>query len=175
MELLELRDRTLELFQTDIEHLGDSLMECIRANATERYDAFAELVGDLSTDWMQMIFQYYHADRKEKKQDYTPASLAQLMGMLAGDSDRIVDMCAGSGALIIQKWAQNQDTVFTAIEYDGSVIPFLLFNMVLRNIRCRVYHADALTDDDPVGVWDVMKGERYGNLVDLKSTLQPAP
>jgi type I restriction enzyme M protein len=26
-------------------------------------------------DWMQKIYQYYLADRQEKKQDYTPASI----------------------------------------------------------------------------------------------------
>ena len=120
---------------------------------------------------MQKIYQYYLADRKEKKQDYTPQSLARLMGALTGNADRIVDMCAGSGALIIQKWNQNHDIKFTALEIDENVIPFLLFNMTLRNIRCRVFQMNALTGDDAVRAWDILKGERFGNITDFKPTV----
>lgn len=84
------------------------------------------------------------------------------MGMLAGDGEIITDMCAGSGALIIQKWNQNHDLEFKAIEIDGNVIPFLLFNMVLRNIRCDVYQMDALTDEEPTNEWTIRKGEMFG-------------
>lgn len=121
--------------------------------------------GNLRTDWMQKIYQYYLADRKEKKQDYTPSSLAQFMGLLAGNSESVTDMCAGSGALIIQKWNQNCNTEFIAIEIDENVIPFLLFNMVLRNIRCDVFLMDALTDEEPKKKWTITRGEKYGCIV----------
>ena len=127
--------------------------------------------GDLSQDWLQQIYQYYLSDRKEKKQDYTPACLAQLMGMLVGDSETVTDLCAGSGALIIQKWMQKPDTVFTAIELDETVIPFLLFNLVLRNIQCDVLRMDALTDEKPKQKWSVRKGERFGKIIDFKPAL----
>ena len=122
----------------------------------------------MSIDWMQKIYQYYLADRKDKKQDYTPVSLARFMGLLAGDSERIIDMCAGSGALIIQKWNQDHNIRFTALEIDENVIPFLLFNMVLRNIQCRVFQMDALTGEDAVRAWDVVKGEEFGYITDFK-------
>jgi hypothetical protein len=51
---------------------------------------------------------------------------------------------------------------FKAIEIDGNVIPFLLFNMVLRNIRCDVYQMDALTDEEPTNEWTIRKGEMFG-------------
>lgn len=173
MELKELTDRTFELFGVDDpDNLGSALLKNI--SSTDKLKAFCDLVdGDLSIDWMQMIYQYYLADRKEKKQDYTPKSLARFMGMLAGDGEIITDMCAGSGALIIQKWNQNHDLEFKAIEIDGNVIPFLLFNMVLRNIKCKVYHMDALTDDEPIGAWDIVKGEEFGYIVNIKSAVQP--
>ena len=162
MELKELTDRTFEMFGVDNpDNLGSALMESV--SNTEKLKAFCDLVdGDLSVDWMQMIYQYHLADRKEKKQDYTPKSLARFMGMLAGDDETTVDMCAGSGALIIQKWNQNHDLEFKAIEIDGNVIPFLLFNMVLRNIRCDVYQMDALTDEEPTKMWTVEKREVFG-------------
>ena len=162
MELKELTDRTFELFGIDsADKLGSALLDNI--SNTDKLKAFCDLVdGDLSIDWMQMIYQYYLADRKEKKQDYTPKSLARFMGMLAGDDETTVDMCAGSGALIIQKWNQNHDTKFKAIEIDSTVIPFLLFNMVLRNIRCDVYQMDVLTDEEPTNEWTIRKGEMFG-------------
>lgn len=162
MELKKLTDRTFELFGVDSpDNLGSALLENI--NNIDKLKAFCDLVdGDLSIDWMQMIYQYYLADRKEKKQDYTPKSLAKFMGMLAGDVEIITDMCAGSGALIIQKWNQNHDLEFKAIEIDGNVIPFLLFNMVLRNIRCDVCQMDVLEDEEPTKIWTVKKGEVFG-------------
>lgn len=171
MELKELTDRTLELFGvTAPDQLGPALLTACRDH--DKLRAFRDLVGgDLTTDWMQKIYQYYLADRQEKKQDYTPASLAQFMGLLAGDSEEIVDMCAGSGALIIQKWQQNHDIRFTALEIDENVIPFLLFNMVLRNITCRVYQMDALSGEEPVRAWKITKGEEFGNIADIEPAL----
>lgn len=171
MELKELADRTFELFGVDNpDNLGAALLENI--GNIYKLKAFCGLVDDdLSIDWMQMIYQYYLADRKEKKQDYTPKSIARFMGMLAGNGDAITDMCAGSGALIIQKWNQNHDTTFTAIEIDENVIPFLLFNMVIRNIQCNILQMDALTDEEPIRAWIITKGEQFGNVIDRKSTV----
>lgn len=168
MELKELTDRMLELFGvTSPEQLGPALLKA--CDDVHRLRTFCDLVGgDLSIDWLQKIYQYYLADRKEKKQDYTPASLARFMGLLTGDSTRVVDMCAGSGALIIQKWDQNHDIGFTALEIDENVIPFLLFNMCVRNIRCRVLQMDALNGEDAVMAWEVVKGEEFGYITDFK-------
>ena len=67
MELKELTDRTFELFGVDDpDDLGSALLKNI--SSTDKLKAFCDLVdGDLSIDWMQMIYQYYLADRKEKK------------------------------------------------------------------------------------------------------------
>lgn len=171
MELKQLTERTLELFGVrNVDDLKIAVLDSI--NKPEILNAFCELVGgDLSKDWMQMIFQYYLADRKEKKQDYTPLSIAQFMGRLAGGAEKIVDICAGSGALIIQKWNYNNDISFTAVEVDENVIPFLLFNMVIRNIRCDVLQMDVLIDEEPKKVWKITKGVKFGNIVNCKSAV----
>ena len=169
MELKELSEKTLALFEaTDMDNLGDRLK--IACSNREKLSAFRDMVGgDLTVDWLQMIYQYYQADRKEKKQDYTPKSLAQFMGMLTDGSDRIIDLCAGSGALIIQKWAMDPDIRFTAIEIDRNVFPYLLFNMVLRNIRCRIYRMDALGDfSEYEEACEVTKGEEFGIITYIK-------
>lgn len=171
MELKELTEKTLKLFGVqDPEQLGPALLEA--CGNPEKLRAFRDLVGgDLSIDWLQKIWQYYLADRKDKKQDYTPASIAEFMGMLAGSADRIVDMCAGSGALIIQKWKQDPNIRFTAIELDENVIPFLIFNMVLRNISCQVLRMDALSGEGPDKTWNILKGEEFAYISDIKPTL----
>lgn len=167
MELKELTEKTCELFGIESpEQLKDALLNA--CNDSNLLSAFVDLVdGDLSQDWLQKIYQYYLSDRKEKKQDYTPACLASFMGKLAGDAEEITDLCAGSGALIIQKWMQNPDTRFEAIEIDDNVIPFLIFNMVIRNISCRVIKMNALCDDKGEKVWRIQKGERFGKIIDF--------
>lgn len=172
MELLELKDAVLGIFGTDIDHLGDALMDAVKNNKTELYDKFCELVDDdLSEDYLQKIFQYYHADREEKKQDYTPKSIASFMGMLIGESDVVTDMCAGSGALTIQRWNDNHNQKFYLFELDEKVMPFLLFNLAVRNIDANVCRADVLTDTQ-YEQWRISKGEKYGRLTYFKSTVQ---
>lgn len=175
MELKELTERTMSLFcVTDISQLGEALLNA--CSDKDKLRAFRDLVSnDLTVDWLQKIYQYYLADRAEKKQDYTPHSIATLTGMLAGDSDKIIDLCAGSGALIIKKYACNPDIHFTAVEIDEKVIPFLLFNMVIRNIRCRVFQMNALAGEEPEKAWDIKKGEEFGNLISIESAIQYSP
>lgn len=162
MELKELCDKTMELFEiSDLAELGNVLMNCVKGNDVKKYADFQNLVEDLSVDWLQMIFQYYFADRKDKMQDYTPKTLADFVGRLAGNSDIMIDMCAGSGALTIQKWSRNPNLKFYLYEFDENVIPFLLFNMALRNIKCTVCQADVL-QKEIFQTYKIEKGEKYG-------------
>lgn len=169
MELKELTDKMIDLLGIkNINEMSERLFEVVTQNDNEIYDKFCKLVeNDLTVDWLQMIYQYYQADRKEKKQDYTPKSLAKLMGMLIGeDSEIIIDLCAGSGALTIQRWNMKQDQHFELHEFDERVIPFLLFNMAVRNITCKVYHADVL-QNELYHMYSVKKGDRYGNVKEV--------
>ena len=94
-------------------------------------------------------------------QDYTPKSLADFMGLLLGKSETVVDLCAGSGALTIQKWSRDKQSKFILYELDERVIPFLLFNMAIRNIECIVYHSDVLRQEI-FCEYQIKKGEEYG-------------
>lgn len=116
MELKQLTENVLNYLEVEnINEMSKKIFDSVIKNDYDFYDNFLRLfkimsedlvqVSEvLSEDFMQKIFQYYLADRKEKMQDYTPKSLADFMGLLAGDSDTVIDMCAGSGALTIQKW-----------------------------------------------------------------------
>lgn len=163
MELKEITEKMLELLNVkSTEELSDRLFEVVKNNDMTIYEKFCEIVeNDLSLDWMQMIFQYYQADRREKMQDYTPKSLAVFMGKLAGKADKITDLCAGSGALTIQKWSMDQDQRFILYEMDYKVIPFLLFNMAVRNIECVIYHSDVL-QQQVFHTYRIRKSEKFG-------------
>jgi hypothetical protein len=170
IELKELTKKTLEIFDCQsVEDLSKALMESLEDE--NKLQAFSEIVGnDLTKDWLQMIFQYYQADRKDKKQDYTPKCLAQFLSRLIGESSETIDMCAGSGALTIQRWIENPDTVFQCYEIDETVIPYLLFNLVIRNISATVNQCDIL-QDETYNVWKITKGEKYGKITCIKSTI----
>lgn len=124
--------------------------------------AYCDLVGNnLATDELQKIFQYYYADRKEKMQDCTPASLAKLCARATATEGEIVyDLCAGSGALTIQKWVQDQNKSFVCEELDERVIPLLLFNMAVRNMDGWVVNRNALTQE-MISTYRLKKGERF--------------
>ena len=167
MELSEICRKTLENFKVDsVKDLSEVLFTVCKENDIEKIKGFADIVQDLSIDWLQKIFQYYEADRKDKKQDFTPKSLAELVGLLVGDDTEIVDMCAGSGALTIQKWNQNKNSTFKRFELDEKVIPYLAFNMILRNIECEIYHADVLSNEI-FHVYKIEKSESFGRLKEL--------
>ena len=100
-------------------------------------------------------------------QDYTPKSLALFMGKLAGEADKITDLCAGSGALTIQKWDMNHEQRFDLHEFDENVIPFLLFNMAVRNIECTVYHSDVL-QQEVYHTYKITKGKYFGKFEEVQ-------
>ena len=80
IELKQLCSDTMRIFGVDdILQLRNTIKDCVLTNDTEKYAEFSKLVEDLSVDWLQMIFQYWYADRKEKMQDYTPATLAKTV------------------------------------------------------------------------------------------------
>ena len=164
MELGTLCSSVKQLFNiSSIDELGKNLLENLSNN--EVLDSFCKMVdNDLSKDWLQMIFQYYEADRVEKKQDYTPKSLARLIARIAKGQNEITDMCAGSGALTIQCWNENPNAKFTLYELDEAVIPYLLFNLVIRNIDATVYRSNILTKEI-FETYRIEKSDKFGKVV----------
>ena len=135
----------------------------------EVLDQYVKLINeDLETDELQKIFQYYHADRKEKKQDFTPKSIGRLCASITKtDGDVVYDLCAGSGSLTIQKWVQNRHKTFICEELDQNVIPILLFNMSVRNMTGYVINRNALTLDY-IKCYGVKSGERFSDIKEVE-------
>lgn len=161
MELTELVNGCLSIFEVnDVDGLHDALFKCVTTNDIHKYSRFKALVKDLSVDWLQKIFEYYQADRKEKMQDYTPKSLAKLIAKLSKHND-VIDLCCGSGALTIQKWNEDSTSTFLLKEFDNNVLPYLMFNMGVRNIQCQIQHCDVLSGE-VFKTYTINKGEEFG-------------
>lgn len=63
----------------DGEMLDSVRRDLLSADKDNILSAYVDTVnGDLETDNLQKIFQYYYADRGMKCQDYTPKSIARL-------------------------------------------------------------------------------------------------
>ena len=145
-----------------VEDMPQALMAACESNDEAMFAAFADSVPDLERDWLQMVFQYYLADRKGKMQDYSPASLGDLVSSLARGSS-IMDMCAGSGALTIRCWLGDRTRRFVCVEYDERALSMLLFNLAARNIEAVVVHGDVLTQET-FATWTLTRGERFSRV-----------
>lgn len=123
MELKELTEKFKAIFG-ELENFN---LELLTESNCSKY---LELINnDLETDYLQKIWQFFMADRENKKQDFTPKSLGKLISELTKSTveEWVYDMCSGSGALTIQKWCSNKNLKFVCEELDENLIPFLLF------------------------------------------------
>lgn len=141
----------------------DRLMAVLR-NKDEREAMFREFleafVGDVTYDWFTDYFQDEHADRKTKKQDFTPRSIGGLLAALTGDTTQgdgnFYEGAAGTGGLAIARW--NADRYqhspfdyrpswyfYVLEELSDRAIPFLLFNVMIRGMNAVVVHCDVLS------------------------------
>ena len=175
MELKELYEKTLKLLNVeDAEEIPNALYSAVMTHNYTIHKGFNELTRDLSRDYLQAIFQYYLADRKEKKQDYTPPSQGRLLARITtvGSENVCLDLCAGSGSLTIQKWFTNPKLKFICKELDSNVIPLLLFNLSIRNIEGEVVQENLITEE-VLNVYKLKKGEEF-SIVEkaAKQTLQ---
>ena len=121
--------------------------------------------GDVSFDWFREYYEEEQAERKSKKQDFTPQELTELLNRLGGNANRSYDVCCGTGGITITKW--NMDRLkHSPFEYRPSqylyfcddlsdkTIPFLLFNLAVRGANAIVRQVDVLTLNCK-GVWFV--------------------
>lgn len=162
-ELTEIFDEVKKIFDCDnIENLRAKIKEVSLNNNYIFFEKFLKIQDNLEEDYLQKIFQYYMADRKEKKQDYTPKSLAKMISKLIDDST-ILDLCAGSGSLTIQSWANNKTAKHICFEIDENVIPFLMFNIMLRNIEGYIVQGDVLKNEI-YAIYKFEKGEKFSKV-----------
>lgn len=160
MELLEFKHKMFDLCGvSEISEIRDVLFNAVLSQDIAIFEGYSNIIDD-TKDWLQALWQYYEADRTEKKQDYTPKSLCRLVSELAGDCNSVYDCCGGSGALTVEM-LKNRDieNVFVE-ELDERVIPFLLFNLCLRNASGYVINGDVLSREQ-FKCYKLTKGEKY--------------
>lgn len=147
MELLEFKGRILELCNSkEVQEIGDVLMSVVLNHDINFFEKYESIVDD-TKDWLQALWQYYEADRTEKKQDYTPKSLCKLVASLAGKADTVYDCCGGSGALTKAFIDMHGTKNVLVEELDERVIPFLLFNLCLHNVSGYVVNGNVLSKE----------------------------
>ena len=115
---------------------------------------------DLGYEWFNKYFEDEHADRKNKKQDFTPTSVSKLMSEMQSKQLQrgvIYDPAAGTGSTIISHWYkesrkykfpwdyQPDNYLYLCEELSDKTIPFLLFNLMIRGMNALVIHGNTLT------------------------------
>ena len=151
MELKELTKKILGVFRIDShQEFTKRIMQILESQEChDVFKAYFALCPDLSVDELQRVYQFYCADRNEKKQDYTPVALSRIVASLTDSYTvrTVYDCCAGSGSLTIQQWLLHPDAHFICEELDGNVIPLLLFNLAIRNMNATVIQKNILTGE----------------------------
>ena len=102
---------------------------------------FMQFEFDMRNDCLRDYFQMNNANRSNLKQDYTPDCLCQLISQLAPKTERVIDICSGTGALTI---GFNRDIQYQCEELSSMSIPILLFNLALRGINATVLQKNVL-------------------------------
>lgn len=154
LELGSLKKLLLDHFKcSDIKVFFEKLAYAYKNNDRQFYIDLKNLVGNIDQDWLQKIYQYYGADRKNLKQDYTPKTLAQLTAKLAirEDGCKVLDCCCGTGALTIQASQLFEKSSFECLELDTNVLPFLKANLEMRGIIYSVKNYNVIDDCNLAG------------------------
>lgn len=137
---------------------SDALLKILfnKAKREKMFKSFLEIDWHLDRDWFHAYFEEEHANKKKYAQDFTPDSISKLLSVIAGPSSVNLDVAAGTGSLMIQKW--NRDRMdLSPLEYKPSMffyqceelsdraLPFLLFNLLIRGMNATVIHGDSLS------------------------------
>ncbi|OJG36213.1 hypothetical protein RV00_GL001572 [Enterococcus devriesei] len=137
---------------------SDALMAILfdKAKREKMFKSFLEIEWRLDHDWFHAYFEEEHANKKKYAQDFTPDSISKLLAKIAGSSSSNLDVAAGTGSLMIQKWNQDRLSIspfeyrpslffYQCEELSDRALPFLLFNLLIRGMNATVVHGDALS------------------------------
>lgn len=168
MELSEFKNKILDLCNVaEVREVSAVLLNVVLSNNTDFYEKYNKITDD-TKDWLQALWQYYEADRTDKKQDYTPRCLCNLVSALAGNCNCFYDCCSGSGALSVAMLEDRKQTQYIfAVELDENVIPFLLFNLCLHNATGFVINGNVLTEEKKK-VYKLKSGTKYSTVIEVQ-------
>lgn len=144
----------------DLNDLPAAISKLLEAPIEVRNEVYNELLVlnnyDVSFDWFQNIFEGELSERSQKKQDFTPNTVARLVSLLTGNPTGVIyEPTAGNGSMIIADWWVRckrlqpwehfpSQHVVVCWELSNRSIPILLLNLSIRGIMGFVYHGDVL-------------------------------
>ena len=125
---------------------------------------FMQFEFDMRNDCLRDYFQRNNANRNALKQDYTPDCLCQLISELTPKTEKVIDICSGTGALTI---GIGRDIQYQCEELSSMSIPVLLFNLALRGINATVLQKNVLLNQTEK-VYSVKRNGEFSDIEVLK-------
>lgn len=151
-------------------HASYKLTE-IMSSVEEREKLFEKFLFNepvLSFDWFTEYYQSEHSDRVSKKQDFTPDSVNSICNLILGETKSNADICAGSGGMTIKRWNENKKALFYCEELSDRAIPFLLFNLSIRNINGYILHGDSLKKEFKI-IYKLTSSNKFSDIEIVES------
>ena len=130
----------------------DRLMEILseREEREKLFRNFLKIDTNLEYDWFHEYFETEQAERKSKKQDFTPNSVAKLANSIVSEPGQTdyYEMAAGTGGMMIARWAYNvkEDPAFTGKRKDTMANDILTSSIFTYDPRTYWYHLEELSD-----------------------------
>ena len=128
------------------------LMEILlkKEEREELFRNFLKIDTNLEYDWFHEYFETEQAERKSKKQDFTPDSVAKLAKSIACEPRHTdyYEMAAGTGGMMIARWVYNikEDPVFVLKRKETMVNDVLTSSIFTYSPRAYWYHLEELSD-----------------------------
>lgn len=128
------------------------LMEILseREEREKLFRNFLKIDTNLEYDWFHEYFETEQAERKSKKQDFTPNSVAKLANSIACEPRHTdyYEMAAGTGGMMIARWVYNikEDPVFVLKRKETMVNDVLTSSIFTYSPRAYWYHLEELSD-----------------------------
>ena len=141
-------------------HAPARLMGILLDGKAKRERLFLDFISafeyKMGHDWFHEYFQDEHADRRKKRQDFTPASIGNALSEILSGSGVVYEPAAGTGGVVINHWQRTRakchpfdfrpsDCLYVCEELSERAFPFLVFNMAIRGMNCVAVHCNALT------------------------------
>lgn len=128
------------------------LMEVLlkREEREKLFRNFLKIDTNLEYDWFHEYFETEQAERKSKKQDFTPNTVAKLANSIVSEPGQTdyYEMAAGTGGMMIARWAYNvkEDPAFTGKIKSTMADDILTSSIFTYSPRTYWYHLEELSD-----------------------------
>lgn len=187
------RENVFDLFGiSDLKDLPAAVKDLLEGDRARRDSVYRELLllngHDMGHDWFQPLYEEELAERRQKKQDFTPYELGVLCSGLTARNGSVHEPTAGNGSMVIADWWERcrkylpwehrpSENMVTCWELSDRAVPLLLLNLSIRGIMGYVYHGDVLEKtvkqkyillnrtDDTLGFSDVVKAGAKDKIV----------